>query len=142
MIATKNTSRRRTTTICRQAKLPKKLYHVTWEIHLESILQKGLIPNKNPNWSQTSWPEAAKKSKGHTYLCDSLERAEYWKMTIAENASVQHHSSQLIILEIQIQGIPVKPNSTDDNKTLHGDWRTKSLIPSGKIRKRNQAQKS
>jgi hypothetical protein len=107
-----------------------KLYHFIWDCYLESIFQKGLIPNFKP----TKWAlkEARLRSKGKTFLCVD-DRREYWYGIYADGWAGDW-PGEPVWLEIDMEGLSVQPDQGDENNDYTGDYWTDQVIPPDRIK--------
>lgn len=84
--------------------IPSKLYHLTWDYHLESIQQHGLLPNHRPN----KWrgKRAIQQSKGKLFLCDHA-RKQIWFDILVDAAVPPSENSKPIWITVNAAGLMI-----------------------------------
>jgi len=81
-----------------------KLYHATYSAYLDSILEKGLIPNYNTNWDF---------SERYIYLTSDPEIALYFAEAAEEVP--EEYLDEIVIIEVNIEDLNVDKLRVDDN---------------------------
>lgn len=109
-----------------------KLYHVTWECNVDSILKLGLVPNHTPN----GWVMSGAKARrvGKTFLC-TLKRAEYWRMTMYDGWAeppIPDPKMKIVFIEVDASGIDLTADE-EVNEYYEGDFWTDQRIPPDRL---------
>ena len=109
----------------------KTLYHLTWDLNVPSILEKGLLPHFRPN--QWVLDGAARRSTKTTFLCCRDRMAAWDDIYGGGWARKPSPEGKLVWLEVRVPAAWLKPDSAK-GENYRGDFKCRRRIPAQHIR--------
>jgi hypothetical protein len=95
-----------------------RLFHLTWDHLVDSVLSRGLIPSFRPN--KWAIKEARERSCGKVFLCEEQRKAYWYDVYAGEWAGWPPEAQDLVWLEVNVVGLAVAPDQSTERDDYTG----------------------